>query len=289
MKNNLTLTIIANVTANYGEGLGNLASVQKTRRNGRVYAIRTKESIAWSIKEQSGLNNTLTIIQDKKVAQIENNDERNAANCPVLDFGYMSTVGKQSIHKRAIRITDMVSAYAFDNDYQFRNNLGIASIYAKANNKTLADAGLMPYQFEFDKSYKIYSVTIDLDRIGKDENYNQECSAEEKVRRVNLLLETIKNLTLTVKGNTDNAEPLFVIGGLSDSVAHIFENVVKLQKNKIVITDDLLEKYKSGDFSAGIMESCFENSLEVKEKLSASTINTFFDNLEKKVESNYLN
>ena len=31
----LTLTIIANMTSNYGEGLGNVASVQKVYKNGK--------------------------------------------------------------------------------------------------------------------------------------------------------------------------------------------------------------------------------------------------------------
>lgn len=289
MKKNLTLTMIVNTTANYGESLGNISSIQKTRRNGELFAIRTKESIGYSIKEQSGMNNTLSIIKDGKVAQIENNEERNAANCPALDFGYMTTAGKQTIRKRAIRITDMVSAYKFDNDYQFRNNLGIASIYSKANGCDLKDGGLMPYNYEYDKSYKIYSITIDLDRIGKDENYDQECSNEEKAKRVNLILDTIQHLILTVKGYTDNAEPLFVIGGLSDYATHVFENVVKIKKNSISVSDDLINKYKNGDYSSGIMEDSFENSSEVKEKLGATTVDEFFSDLKEKVSNNYLN
>lgn len=288
MKNNLTLTIIVDATANYGESLGNISNVQKTRRNGELFAIRTKESIAYSIKEQSGMNDTLNIVQDGKVAQIDNNEERNAATCPALDFGYMTTSGKQTIRKRAIRITDMVSPYKFNNDYQFRNNLGIANIFAKSKNCELKDAGLMPYSFEYDKSYKIYSVTIDLDRIGKDENYNQECSNEEKVNRVNILLDTIQHLILTVKGYTDNAEPLFVIGGLSDYATHIFENVVKVKKNSISISDDLLSKYSSGDFASGIMSDSFDNSSEVKEKLNATTVDKFFEDLKEKVKNNFL-
>ena len=37
-KKALTLTIIANMTSNYGEGLGNISSVQKIFRNGKTYA-----------------------------------------------------------------------------------------------------------------------------------------------------------------------------------------------------------------------------------------------------------
>ena len=39
MKNKaLTLTVIANMTSNYGESLGNISSVQKVFRGGKEYA-----------------------------------------------------------------------------------------------------------------------------------------------------------------------------------------------------------------------------------------------------------
>ena len=60
MKNKaLTLTIIANMTSNYGEGLGNIGSVQKVYRNGKSYAIRSRESMKNAIMVQSGLYNDL--------------------------------------------------------------------------------------------------------------------------------------------------------------------------------------------------------------------------------------
>ena len=40
--------------------------------------------------------------------------------------------------------------------------------------------GLMPYQYEYDKSLKIYSITIDLEMIGKDENFEGEADAKKK-------------------------------------------------------------------------------------------------------------
>ena len=44
MKNKaLTLTVVANMTSNYGEGLGNVGTVQKVYKNGKAYAIRSRE------------------------------------------------------------------------------------------------------------------------------------------------------------------------------------------------------------------------------------------------------
>ena len=70
MKNKaLTLTIIANMTSNYGEGLGNIGSVQKVYRNGKSYAIRSRESMKNAIMVQSGLYDDLEVQVDKSVNQ----------------------------------------------------------------------------------------------------------------------------------------------------------------------------------------------------------------------------
>ena len=74
----------------------------------------------------------------------------------------------------------------------------------------------MPYQYDFDKSLKKYSITIDLDQFGKDANFDMEATNEEKAFRVKAILTAVENLALVVKGNLDNAEPLFAVGGISD-------------------------------------------------------------------------
>lgn len=58
-------------------------------------------------------------------------------------------------------------------------------------------------------------MTIDLEMIGRDENFDsQEASNEEKATRVKMLLNAVENLSLVVKGNLDNSEPIFIVGGL---------------------------------------------------------------------------
>ena len=41
----VTLTVIANITSNYGESLGNVTSVQKVFKKGKTYATRSRESL----------------------------------------------------------------------------------------------------------------------------------------------------------------------------------------------------------------------------------------------------
>ena len=44
-KKALTLTVVANMTSNYSEDLGNVASVQKCLKTRRIYSMRSRESL----------------------------------------------------------------------------------------------------------------------------------------------------------------------------------------------------------------------------------------------------
>lgn len=152
------------------------------------------------------------------------------------------------------------------------------------------EVGLMPYQYEYDKSLKIYSLTIDLEMIGKDENFAQEegykeADNKEKANRVNLILNAVENLSLTVKGNLDNAEPIFIVGGLSDRKTHYFENVVNVKEDKLIISDDLEEKIKKG-YYVGLLEgNALENESEIKSRLNTISISKFFENIKNEVDT----
>lgn len=79
----------------------------------------------------------------------------------------------------------------------------MATNYAKENGLNVQNhadqVGLMPYQYEYDKSLKIYSITIDLEMVGKDDNFQEEAEAEEKAERVCMLLNAVETLSLIVK------------------------------------------------------------------------------------------
>ncbi|WP_366141348.1 type I-B CRISPR-associated protein Cas7/Cst2/DevR [uncultured Clostridium sp.] len=250
-KKALTLTVIANMTSNYSEGLGNIASVQKVFKNGKVYTMRSRESLKNAIMVQSGMYDDLKTEVDKKTTQKMVNKELNASNCRALEGGYMNTLEVTNIRKSSFYLTDAIACDRFVNETRFHNNLYLATNVAKSKGinieANLKDSGLMPYQYEYDKSLKIYSITIDLEMIGKDENFEheenyREASSEEKADRVNSLLNAIENLSLTVKGNLDNAEPVFIVGGLSDRKTHYFENVVKVEEGKLILSEDLQDK-----------------------------------------------
>lgn len=292
MKNKaLTLTVVANMTSNYGEGLGNISTIQKVYRNGRMYAIRSRESMKNALMVQSGLYDDLKVEISNKVNQKTVNEEVNASNHAALEGGYMNTNVSTKIRKSSFYMTDAIAFSSFVNEARFHNNMHLAQTYAKEHNISLQDkaseAGLMPYQYEYDKSLKAYSITIDLDRIGVDENYAVSAPKEEKIRRVVALIRAVQHLSLLVKGNLDNAEPLFVVGGIGSRKTHYFENVVHVENKRLVLGQDLQNKLQQG-YKTGLLDGhYFLNEDEIIETLKPLSVGEFFDSLEEEVKAYY--
>lgn len=295
-KTALTLTIIANMTSNYGEGLGNVSSVQKVFRNGNIYTSRSRESLKNAIMVQSGMYDDLKVTVDG-ATQKEVSPELNVSNCRALEGGYMNTkvkIGKSDmtfIRNSSFYLTDAIACEPFINETRFHNNLHLATTFAKANGKNVqnnaSEVGLMPYNYEYDKSLRVYSITFDLEMIGKDANFDTEAENIEKAKRVNMILEAIENLNLIVKGNLDNAEPLFVVGGLSNRKTHVFENVVRVKSGKLGITDDLKDKINLGFKVALLRGENFINEEEIARKLDPVSVTKFFQELQDEVKKYY--
>lgn len=288
MKNTaLTLTVIANMTSNYGESLGNISSVQKVYREGKEYATRSRESLKNAICVQAGLYDDLQTSVDGAMQKLVTKDI-NAATCKALEGGYMSTKDVTYIRNSSFYLTDAVSAEPFISDARFHNNLYLATNFAKAKGLNVQnnskDCGLMPYQYEYDKSIKIYSITIDLEKVGVDQNFDAEASNEEKCSRVLSIIDAVENLSLVVKGNLDNAEPIFIVGGLSPRKTHMFENAVKVVGKNLVV-EPIKEKLDMG-FSCGLMRNGqLGNEDEIVRELNPTTGPKFFNQLREDVKA----
>ncbi|MGL5100834.1 MAG: type I-B CRISPR-associated protein Cas7/Cst2/DevR, partial [Fusobacteriaceae bacterium] len=89
-KRGLTLTILSNITSNYGESLGNVASIQKVFKNGEIFATRSRESMKNSLMVQSGMYEDLKVVVDG-ATQKAVDTSLNASNCRALEGGYMNT------------------------------------------------------------------------------------------------------------------------------------------------------------------------------------------------------
>lgn len=290
-KNALTVTIVANMTSNYSEGLGNISSVQKIYRDRNVYAIRSRESLKNAIMVQSGMYEDLET-EANGATQKKVDENLNATNCRALEGGYMNTKESTYVRNSSFYLTDAISTESFINETRFHNNLYLATNFANANNlnvqKDAGKVGLMPYQYEYEKSLKVYSLTIDLEKVGKDPNFpDKEADNKEKFERVKSILEAIENLSLVVKGNLDNAEPVFAIGGLSLRKTHYFENVVRVEQGALVLGEALKEKKEDGFNCALLKGDIFTNEAEIVKELQPVSMREFFKSLIEDVKNYY--
>ena len=294
-KKGLTFTaIFLAESANYGEGIGNVATLKKISRNrGEQYTYISRQAIRYNIVEQLGENKANVKAEgsgDKKVVQFS--AETTIKDYPELDFfGYMKTVkGDNSKNRSAIvRLSNAVSLETFKGDLEFLTNKGLVDRIDR-NEKVFPNIA----QAEIHKSYYKYTVTIDLDKIGIDELDGIEIENEEKARRVNKLLDTISLLYRDIRGRREDLKPLFIIGGVYDIKNPFFENVVDVRNNKI-----LVEKLTSGiydfienDTAAGIVKEQFENDTEIKTELAKRNIKVlnvpeFFKQLKNKIDEYY--
>ena len=290
-KNALTITVVANMTSNYSEGLGNISSVQKIYRDRNVYAIRSRESLKNAIMVQSGMYKDLET-EANGATQKKVDENLNAINCRALEGGYMNTKESTYVRNSSFYLTDAISTESFINETRFHNNLYLATNFANANNlnvqKDAGKVGLMPYQYEYEKSLKVYSLTIDLEKVGKDPNFpDEEADNKEKFERVKSILEAIENLSLVVKGNLDNAEPVFAIGGLSLRKTHYFENVVRVEQGALVLGEALKEKKEDGFNCALLKGDIFTNEAEIVKELQPTSMREFFKSLIEDVKNYY--
>ena len=294
-KKGLTFTaIFLAESANYGEGIGNVATLKKISRNrGEQYTYISRQAIRYNIIEQLDENKANVKAEgsgDKKVVQFS--AETTIKDYPELDFfGYMKTIkGDNSKNRSAIvRLSNAVSLETFKGDLEFLTNKGLVDRVDRSE-KVFPNIA----QAEIHKSYYKYTVTIDLDKIGIDELDGIEIENEEKARRVNKLLDTISLLYRDIRGRREDLKPLFIIGGVYDIKNPFFENVVDVRNNKI-----LVEKLTSGiydfienDTAAGIVKEQFENDTELETELAKKNIKVlnvpeFFKQLKNKIDEYY--
>ena len=272
-------------SANYGEGVGNVATLKKlTRGNGDQYTYISRQAIRYNIVEQLG--EPLAKVEssgsgEKTVVQFSG--DSTIKDYPEIDFfGYLKTEKGTNGKKRSaiVRLSNAISTENFKGDLDFLTNKGLADRLKRDMNIA---------QAEIHKSYYVYTVAIDLDQVGIDKNYEIELTKEEKIRRVEKLLDTIAFLYRDIRGRRENLSPLFVIGGVYNRKNPIFENLVKIQNNKILVKDidsGIFDDMRN-DTISGIIDGKFDNTQEIKDMLNSETIPQFFNKIKVKVKEYY--
>ncbi|GAB6183003.1 type I-B CRISPR-associated protein Cas7/Cst2/DevR [Thermodesulfovibrio hydrogeniphilus] len=224
MSKGLTLTIIFNaLSLNYGETTGNISELKKfSRDNGQVFTFASRQALRYDIVR---LGNKYFEWQlapvDKSQRTVQFSPDASIENLPEIDlFGYMKTEkGKGSLTRAAVvRLSPAISLESYLNDIEFLSNKGLADRINEDPNIA---------QIEQHYSFYTYTITVDLDRVGIDEDIVLPNS--ERAKRVKDFLSIIKILNREIKGRIENLNPLFVIGGVYSVKNPFFLGKIKLE------------------------------------------------------------
>lgn len=288
----LTFSVIFRANSlNYGEGTANISELKKFHRaNGDVYTFASRQSLRYDIVRLGNqfFNWNLDVVDKSQgVVQFK-------ADCTIEDsvemdlFGYMKTKAKEGATKRSavVRLSHGISLEPYRSDLEFLNNMGLASrINENANLATL----------EQHMSYYTYTVTIDLSKIGIDQDV--KLPNEERANRVNQLLEIIKLLNREIKGRQENLAPLFVIGGIYPIPNPFFLGRIALvdgakeELNTQILKDTVGTTVFDQEISKftriGYVSGTFKNENEFTEIAETGSVDEFFKNLQKEVSNYY--
>ncbi len=300
MSKGLTITMIFQAQSlNYGEGIANIAELKKlTRMDGNQYTFASRQAIRFDVVRLGHeLYNWNLQVVDKAKGTIQFRDDATIIDSQEMDlFGYMKTSKKDSdskggslIRSAAVRLSNAISLEPYRSDMDFLNNKGLADRIGEHPNLASSEQHL---------SFYTYTITIDLDKIGIDNDI--KISKDERFNRISQLLDIVKVLNRNIRGRQENLSPVFVIGGIYEISNPFFLGRVKLEnRNGKYVLDSsmiketlemtLLDKNIKEDTYAAFIDNIFANKEEFKELLGDNLISLedFFRRLKDGVKGYY--
>ncbi len=238
----LTITYVVKAfPMNYDEGYGNVSVAKKVHRgDGTTLPFTSRQALRYSITKwlfehglweesplkREGGGDKAVIQYDKEALQEKFYEEADL-------FGYMITEGERKALTRSAvaRLTHLISLDPYYGDQEFLSNMGFASRYQnQLKSKEGKDAEVNPNIANVETAYNYYKYTlnIDLDLVGIDDNFRHNLDVDERIRRVQTLLEATKYLYRDIRGRREDLKPILVIGGVFPIKSPFFHNAVRL-------------------------------------------------------------
>lgn len=287
-----TLTFTAVIEAgslNYGEGFSNISELKKfNRATGNTHTFASRQSLRYDVvrlgNELFGWN-LETVSKQKGTLQFK--DELTIEDSVEMDlFGYLKT-GKKSLKRPAVvRLSHAISLEPYAGDMEFLTNMGLAERLGETANLANVENHI---------SYYTYTITVDLSKVGVDQNNNVELSNEERFTRIQQLLDILKLLSRNIRGRQENLTPLFVIGGVYPVANPFFQGRVQLagkelqlaplvETNEFTFGGEAMKQFTK----VGITSGTFTNEAAIHEAFErVATIETFFQAVTREVAAFY--
>ncbi|WP_461828945.1 type I-B CRISPR-associated protein Cas7/Cst2/DevR [Aquifex sp.] len=320
----LTLTIITSEASslNYGENVGNVSILKKlSLGTGEQITYVSDKALKYDIKRKGKEEKGWKLLDKKLKELVEKNLKGNEldvdsfgktlvkeyeefdlfgglfTNIKVqnkkVKFSYGDSVKRTS----PVKVTYAFSISPFRGDMNFLNNIDAYNRYIKYIEQEKEQA--IAYSEEH-KSHYLYTVTVDLDRVGVwegEEKIYDELKPDEKAKRVKDLLDILMRLDRQIKGRWENLSPVFVIGGVFNTKHPFFMNFVDakqveerkllLNVNKVLEAIELVLEDEREKITVGIVSGVFLNEDEIREKLKPVSVVQAFEKLKGEVESHY--
>ncbi len=249
----LTLTMVVKFTGtpSMSEGLGgniNPMKVLPTDMGDFAYlspsAILKQPLMEYFVREKGWL------LENGKNIKIPEKGKRDpiqitghADTDPYADiFGYLFTDEGRK-RKSPLGVSYAISLMGFSNCLDYRSNLGLVELSGSKGE------GQMVFQREIDMNYFLYTLNLDLQRIGKEENTNNEAPIDEKLKRVQAILEAIPYIVIQRNGAlVGTLRPHLVIGGVFEKKFPYFIDAIVWDKDKKAVKakaiNDIIEEYE---------------------------------------------
>lgn len=313
----LTLTMVVKLTGtpSMGEGLGgniNPMKVLPTEIGDFAYlspsAILKQPLMEYFVKEKGWrfeFGTNINIAPKKKSTDKPPLQITSFANeDPFADiFGYLftrkkdkgkkeETIDEEEVQeetrkrKAPLGVSYATGLMEFKNCLDYRSNLGLVELSGSKGE------GQMIFQREIDMNYFVYTLNLDLQRIGVENNTGKEASVEEKFNRVQAILEAIPYITIQRNGAlVGTLRPHLVIGGVFERKFSYFLDSIVWDKTKKAVKakaiNDTIEEYglKSDENNLlvfGVHEGFpLDGNVNVEKKLPKKAIDELISFIEK--------
>ncbi len=226
-KKALTITYIVKAfPLNYDEGYGNVSIAKKVHRgSGETYLFTSRQALRYSLVNwlvEHGIWQFASLTSAEGVKQYDPKQLEKELPPEADLFGYMITKGKkQQAKTRAAvaRLTHLISFEPWYGDQELLTNKNFADRLGENPDMANIETGYGYYK---------YTLSVDLDKVGKDENFKHSLLEEDKIKRVCDLIEATKFLYRDIRGRREDLKPVFVIGGVYHRKSPFFHNAVNL-------------------------------------------------------------
>ncbi len=331
----LTLTIItAKATSlNYGENVGNVSILKKlSLADGSQKTFVSDKALKYDMRRKGREENDWRLLDEKLKEHIKNSLRND--NFDVDSFGKalikhyeefdlfgglftnLRTEDGRKIVKKdkkkkkdditlsygdsvkrscPVKVTYAFSISKFSGDINFLNNIDAYNRYIKHVEDEKDQS--IPTSEEHTSHY-LYTVTVDLDRIGvwekEDGTAEEVLDNKEKTKRVLDLLDILKTLNRQIRGRWESLSPVFVVGGVF-SVKHPFfiEGVEAVEdEDKLWLNVQRLKEsfgyLPDGETPVvGILSGVFKNEEEIRKTLGAVSVVDAFNKFKNQVREYY--